>query len=153
MKLIPLKFAAVALAGLLAASSGAQAGGGDFNAFPNLHSNSEPSYDYEEYCEEHPYTDRCEDYRREQYRERRHEKRVYRKKAYDNHCRALIRAVGKRNVVRGFARNSAVFAWRRESRAVHGAQYANWNNADNAHISCSRTGILFSCVAKATPCR
>ncbi len=64
----------------------------------------------------------------------------------------LVRAVGKRNLVLGFARNSARFAWTREARFVHGEQYANWGRARDAHISCTRVGALNSCEATATPC-
>jgi hypothetical protein len=67
-------------------------------------------------------------------------------------CAPLIRAVGKRNLVLGFARNSARFAWTREARFVHGEQYANWGRARDAHISCTRVGALNSCEATATPC-
>ncbi len=67
-------------------------------------------------------------------------------------CAALVRAVGKRNVVLGFARNSARFAWTREARFVHGDQYANWGRARDAHISCTLVGALNSCEATATPC-
>lgn len=81
----------------------------------------------------------------------------YRKNSYNGsytagRCAALVRAVGKRNVVLGFARNSARFAWTREARFVHGDQYANWGRARDAHISCTQVGALNSCEATATPC-
>lgn len=156
MKLIPLKITAVALAGLLAASSGAQATGlyDNDKTFPNFPSSTKAGYDHEEYCEEHPYTDGCEEYREERREHRHYKRKTYKKKKVVNHrCRALIRAVGKRNLVKAFARNSARFAWRRESRAVHGRAFANWRNADNAYISCDRHGALFSCTARGTPCK
>lgn len=150
MKLFSLKLTALALAGLLAVSSGAQATGlyDDDKTFPSF--SSRDHNDYEDYCEEQPYASGCEDYREER-REYREHKRA--KKAVSNRCAALIRAVGKRNVVKAFASNSARFAWRREARAVHGTPYSNWHNARGADISCTRTGLLFSCTARATPCK
>ena len=150
MKLFSLKLAALAFAGLLAASSGAQATGlyDNDNTFPKFGERYSDN-DYEDYCEEHPRASGCEDYREER-REYRHYKK---KKAVSNRCAALIRAVGKRNVVKAFAGNSARFAWRREVRDVHGTQYSNWNNARSADINCTTTGILFSCTARATPCK
>lgn len=143
MKLLSVKWAGLALAGLLAASVNAQAGGQyDYKPKPTL----------DAFCDLNPYDDACggNDYDDEP----RYQKKHYRKKShYNNNCAAYIRAAGKRNLVRGFARNSALFAWRREVRAVHGSQYANWHNARNAEITCSREGALKSCVAKATPCK
>jgi hypothetical protein len=150
MKLYSLKLATLALAGLLAVSTGAQATGlyDDDKTFPSF-SNGDDG-DYEDYCEEHPRASGCDDYREER-REYREHKRA--KKAVSNRCAALIRAAGKRNVVKAFASNSARFAWRREVRAVHGTPYSNWHNARGADISCTRTGLLFSCTARATPCK
>ena len=154
MKLFSLKLTALAFAGLLAASSGAQATGlydaDSIDTFPNFSSGYDDN-DYEDYCDEHPYASRCEDYREERREERYHHRKA--RKAVDHRCAALIRAVGKRNLVKVFARNSARFAWSREARAVHGSQYANWNNARNGDISCTLHGLLFSCTAKATPCK
>jgi hypothetical protein len=152
MKLYSLKLTALALAGLLAVSSGAQATGlydDDNKTFPSF-SNRDNDDNYEDYCEEHPRASGCEDFREER-REYREHKRA--KKAVSNRCAALIRAAGKRNVVKAFASNSARFAWRREVRAVHGTPYSNWHNARGADISCTRTGLLFSCTARATPCK
>ena len=86
-----------------------------------------------------------------------HGKENYQQNSYNGsytagRCAALVRAVGKRNVVLGFARNSARFAWTREARFVHGDQYANWGRARDAHISCTQVGALNSCEATATPC-
>ena len=154
MKLISLKLPALALAGLLAASTGAQAtslaGIDQFPEFPNRY---EDDGDYEDYCEENRHADVCEDYWEEKREHRRYHRKKAKQKVYNNRCRALIRAVGKRNLVKVFARNSARFAWRRETREVHGNQYATWNNAENARVTCSKTGLLYSCVAKATPCK
>lgn len=156
MQFFSIKLTTLALAGLLAASSGAQATGlydaDSIDTFPNF-SNRFDDDDYEEYCEEHPYARGCADYREERREYRRYKKRHSRKRVVNHRCAALIRAVGKRNVVKVFARNSARFAWRREARAVHGSRFSNWHNARNAHISCTKHGILFSCTAKATPCK
>lgn len=151
MKLISLKLTALALAGLFAASSGAQATGlyDNDNNFPKLAGSFNDS-DYEEYCEEHPYASGCEDFREERREYLEHKRK---KKVVSNRCAALIRAAGKRNVVKAFASNSARFAWRREVRAVHGSAYANWYNARNPEINCTQTGLLFSCTARATPCK
>jgi hypothetical protein len=147
MTLNLLKAGALALAGMIAVASNAQAGGlydGDDNGFSGKYNRQ--SLDV--YCDQNPYDDACNGYDKPAYR-----KKVHKKRHHDNHCRALIRAAGKRNLVTAFARNSAIFAWRREVRAVHGAQYMNWNNARNAYIECNRYGGLKECVARATPCR
>lgn len=69
-------------------------------------------------------------------------------------CGPTVRAAGKRNLFPGFARNSALFAWRREVRAVHGGQYASWSLARRPSISCGPAGgALTGCVAVAIPCR
>lgn len=160
MQLFSIKLSALALAGLLAASSGAQATGlydaSSIDTFPNF-SNGYNDDDYEEYCEEHRYAPSCKEYR-EELREYRHHKKRYHKRRHtrkkaSHRCAALIRAVGKRNVVKVFARNSARFAWRREARAVHGSHYSNWHKARNTRIVCKHNGILYSCTAKATPCK
>jgi hypothetical protein len=72
---------------------------------------------------------------------------------YDAHqCGAMIRSAGKKNLVRQFARNSAVFAWKREARYVYGYEYGYWRKAGGRHIECHREGIFTRCVAKAHPC-
>ena len=69
-------------------------------------------------------------------------------------CGPTVRAAGKRNLFPGFARNSALFAWQREVRAVHGGHYASWSLARRPSISCGPAGgALTGCVAVATPCR
>lgn len=151
----PAIFAALSLAGLLAAAPAAQAGGLYDNGYPGSYQSDD---DLEGFCRMHPYDDACDndDYSNDEPRyEKPHRRHSHRHHSRDNdgRCRALIRAVGKRNLIRGFARNSARFAWRREARAVHGSQYSNWRNARNFSISCTRHGALKSCVARGTPCR
>lgn len=68
-------------------------------------------------------------------------------------CGAMIRSAGKKNLVRQFARNSAVFAWKREARYVYGYDYGYWRKADGKHIECHPEGIFTRCVAKAHPCQ
>jgi hypothetical protein len=69
-------------------------------------------------------------------------------------CAATIRAAGKRNLFGAFARNSAIFSWQREVRAVHGSAYASWGRARRASVSCGPGGgALTACVAMASPCR
>lgn len=69
-------------------------------------------------------------------------------------CAATIRSSGKRNVFLGFARNSAVFAWQREARAVHGVAYDSWGSARSKSITCDNAGgALQLCTATARPCR
>ena len=140
------KITALAFAGMIAFASGAQAAG----LYDDDDDNGS-SYDrrsLSSYCYKNPYDDACDTYA----------KRRYERKSYDGsytagHCAPLVRAVGKRNLVLAFARNSARFAWIREARFVHGDQYANWNSSRNAQISCTREGALSSCEAIATPCR
>jgi hypothetical protein len=69
------------------------------------------------------------------------------------HCGALIRSAGKKNLVRVFARNSAVFAWKREARYVYGHDHGYWREARGKHIECHSEGIFTRCVAKAHPCQ
>ncbi|MBX2805833.1 MAG: hypothetical protein KTR19_07670 [Hyphomicrobiales bacterium] len=151
MKLVSLQLTVLALAGLLAASSGAQATGlyDDDKSFPKF-SDRYDDNDFDDYCDEHPHASGCSNYRDEP---RHYKKKRVKKKVVSHRCAALIRAAGKRNVVKTFARNSARFAWRRETRAVHGTRFSNWQNARNANISCTRTGLVFSCTARATPCK
>jgi len=54
--------------------------------------------------------------------------------------------------VRQFARNSAVFAWKREARYVYGHDYGYWREARVKRIECHPEGIFTRCVAKAHPC-
>ncbi|MFP3921246.1 MAG: hypothetical protein ACLFPA_08460 [Dichotomicrobium sp.] len=69
------------------------------------------------------------------------------------HCGALIRSAGKKNLVRVFARNSAVFAWKREARYVYGHDHGYWSEARGSRIECHSEGIFVRCVAKAHPCQ
>ena len=140
------KITAIAFAGMLALASGAQAGGlydnddNDDNDTTSQYNQQSPG----SYCDQND--DDCDP----------HAKRDYGKSYNGSYtagrCAPLVRAVGKRNLVLGFARNSARFAWAREARFVHGEQYANWGRARDAHISCTRVGALNSCEATATPC-
>lgn len=68
------------------------------------------------------------------------------------HCGALIRSAGKKNVVRIFARNSAVFAWKREARYVYGRDHGYWSGARAKRIECHPEGVFTRCVAKGHPC-
>lgn len=147
MKIYLLKIGALTLAGIVAVAAGAQAGSlydGDDNGYSGGYNRQ----NLDVYCDQNPYADACGGYD-----EPRYKKKAYKKPRYNNHCRALIRAAGKRNIVTAFARNSARYAWRREVRAVHGPQYMNWNNARNAYIECTRIGGLKECVARGTPCQ
>jgi hypothetical protein len=144
-----LKITALAVAAMIALASGAQAA--------SLYDDDDDkgsSYDRQSqssYCYKHPYDEACDpNARQRHYRDNGDgDDRSY----TAGRCAALVRAVGKRNLVLAFARNSARFSWAREARFVHGDQYANWYNARNAHISCTRVGGLSSCEATATPCR
>lgn len=68
------------------------------------------------------------------------------------HCGALIRSAGKKNLVRQFARNSAVFAWKREAKYVYGSGHGYWLEARAKQIECHPEGVFTRCVAKAHPC-
>jgi hypothetical protein len=142
------KITALAFAGMIALASGAQAGGlydnddDDNGASSNYNRQSLSSY-----CYKNPYDDACDPYAKQHYPKKRHSGSYA-----SGRCAALVRAVGKRNLVLSFARNSARFAWAREARFVHGDRYANWGQARNTHISCTRVGALNSCEATATPC-
>lgn len=138
------KITAIALAGMLALATGAQAGG-LYDNDDNDHNDTTSQYNRKSpgtYCDQND--DDCDT----------QAKRDYGNNGYytAGHCAPLVRAVGKRNLVLGFARNSARFAWAREARFVHGEQFANWGRARDAHISCTRVGALNSCEATATPC-
>lgn len=143
--------AAAALGTLIVASSAAAADFPNFDDNGNDYGGGYSRDSLNRYCYENPYDERCDPYLN------RRPRPTYKKKAaksYHDNCAAKIRAVGKRNIVKAFARNSALFAWRREARAVHGQQYANWHRARNAEIVCDRvTGLLTSCIAVAKPCR
>lgn len=146
-----LKIMFVAALGTLMVASSAMAA--DFPNFDDNGNDYGGGYSRDSlsrYCYENPYAERCDPYPdrpRPSYKKKAN-------KSYNGNCAAKIRAAGKRNVVKGFARNSALFAWRRETRAVHGEQYANWRRARNTDIVCNRvTGLLTSCIAVGTPCR
>jgi hypothetical protein len=143
MKYFSLKMTAYALAGIILAAP-AQAGG-LFDSDDNGYSGSYNRQNLNVYCDRYPADDACDD-------EPQYKRKTYEKSYQGGRCAALIRAAGKRNLVTAFARNSARFAWRRETRAVHGNQYANWHNARNPQITCTRIGALKSCMARGTPC-
>ncbi len=153
MKTFSLKLTALAFAAAMVAASGAHAA----SLFDDDDDGKSGAYHRQgQYCEEHPYADTCESDRDRPYPDRtyRHSYDRDDDRDYDrDRCVALVRAVGKRNLVTVFARNSARFAWIRETRFVHGDQYANWNIARDAEIVCTRIGALKSCEAIATPCR
>jgi hypothetical protein len=140
---------ALAFAGLIAIAASAQAGGlydsdDDYDTSRNYTRQS-----LSDYCYKHPYDDACGSYTKRDYRR----KPDYSYGSYTvGRCAPLVRAVGKRNLFLGFARNSAMFAWAREARFVHGEGYGNWNNSRDAHIECTRIGGLNSCEATAKPC-
>ncbi len=100
-------------------------------------------------CYQHPDDARCEPGAyRPSYRP------PVRKRYYDNACAATIRAAGRRFLIPAFARNSAIFSWQRETRAVHGPAYSSWGSARSASVSCGPAGgALTGCVAVARPCR
>lgn len=148
MKSFSAKLTVLALAGAMALATGARAGGLFDDDDDVAYSSQYNRQSLSSYCYEHPYDDDCDPSDRDD-----HRKRNYNKSHSDGRCVAAVRAAGKRNLVTVFARNSALFAWRREARSVHGEQYANWNNARSVDISCSKIGVLKSCVATATPCR
>ena len=156
MKIRSFKIVALALTGLLVAASGAQAGG-LYDYDDNGYSGKYNRQNLDAYCDLHPYDDACDSYDEPSYKKKTYKKsykkKSYKKSHYNGRCRALIRASGKRNLVRAFARNSARFAWRREARAVHGSQYMNWRNARNFRITCTRFGAFKECIARGTPCR
>ena len=143
------KITAIVFAGMIAVASGAQAGGlydndDDDNGTTSQYNRQSLS----SYCYKNPYDDACGPYAKREYRNKR-----YGDSYTAGRCAPLVRAVGKRNLVLAFARNSARFAWAREARFVHGEQYGSWGQARNAHISCTRVGVLNSCEATATPCQ
>jgi hypothetical protein len=134
-----LKFGAAAVFAICAVAGGAQAASlDDGDSYGR-----EPS---SRFCYKNPEDPRCDtEPRRYKPRPPRYE---------DAACGPTVRAAGKRNLFPGFARNSALFAWQREVRAVHGQQYARWSNARRASISCGPAGgALTGCVAVAVPCR
>jgi hypothetical protein len=142
------KITALAFAGMFAVASGAQAGGlYDADDDDKGASSRYDGQSLSSYCYKHPYDDACD----------RNGKGNYRDGRYDGsytsgRCAPLVRAVGKRNLILAFARNSARFAWAREARFVHGDQFGNWSQARDAHISCTQVGALKSCEATALPC-
>jgi hypothetical protein len=135
--------AAAALA--LCAMMGAAQAGGDLDDSDNGYRRHSLS----SLCDRHPDDARCEPSPARRYRPR-----PAPSYGYDRACGPTVRAAGKRNLIPAFARNSALFSWQREVRAVHGASYSSWSNARRAQISCGPAGgALTGCVATASPCR
>ena len=139
-----LKFGAMAALALCAIAGAAQAGGSfddDDNGYRRQSLSS--------LCYRHPDDARCEPTPARRYRPR-----PAPSYGYDRTCGPTVRAAGKRNLIPAFARNSALFSWQREVRAVHGPAYASWSNARRSQVSCGPAGgALTGCVATATPCR
>jgi len=145
MTTFAFRFAAAAAFALCAAAGAVQAGdlSGDDGYASQDYRRQTPS----RYCYTHPYDARCNP----GVRNVKPKSTAY---SGGKRCETSIRAVGKRNLVTAFARNSAIFAWQREVRFVHGDNYAAWSLARRASIICDRaTGALKSCVAVAGPCR
>jgi len=106
-----------------------------------------------EYCYNHPYAERCEQYRSGLRRHRNYESQS---ESYSNRCvGSSTHAAGKAWIPYGMARNSAIKAWEKEARIDYGSNYANWNHAESKSIECgpSGTGLGQVCEAKARPCR
>ena len=149
MMKLSLTLGAAALA-FCALAGGAQAGGDLDDGYGNGHGSG---YGYRReslsrLCYKHPEDPRC-DTDAHRY--------VPKKKYYGEGggaCRASVRAAGKRNLIPAFARNSAIFSWKREVRGVHGVEFANWGRARGVSVVCGPAGgALTGCVATATPCR
>jgi hypothetical protein len=113
-------------AGILAMAPGARAGGDlDYDYRPHHRSESEPS-DYHGGDE----------------------------RGYGDRCHSGVRAVGKGWPVESIARRSAIRAWERETRYVHGTSYAYWENARHQDVECRYiNGVSKRCEARGNPCR
>jgi hypothetical protein len=73
---------------------------------------------------------------------------------HSGRCLRGVRAVGKNWPFASVARRSAVRAWERETRYVHGDAYAHWTNARRRDIECRRVNAFSrKCEARANPCR
>jgi hypothetical protein len=146
-----LKLGALALA--LGALSGTAYAGGDLDdGYGNGYGNGGgyQRKSLSRLCYQHPEDPRCDDNGGYRYKP----KKSYSDGGNGGACAATIRAAGKRNLIGAFARNSAIFSWQREVRAVHGSSYATWGRAQRASISCGPGGgALTACVATASPCR
>jgi hypothetical protein len=143
MTRLAIKLGAAAALAMFAMAGAAQAGGSldddDYGYRPQSLSRL---------CYKHPEDPRCDP------APRRYKPRPAPSYSNSRACGPSVRAAGKRNLIPAFARNSAMFSWRREVRAVHGPAYANWAYARRAQISCGPAGgALTGCVATATPCR
>lgn len=73
---------------------------------------------------------------------------------HDGSCLSGVRAVGKGWPFPSVARKSAIKAWEREARYVHGDAFAYWENARHQDIECTYiNGVSQRCEARANPCR
>jgi hypothetical protein len=69
-------------------------------------------------------------------------------------CVTGVRAVGKGWPFPSIARRSAIRAWEREARYVHGEAYAYWDHAHHQDIECKYINAISQrCEARANPCR
>lgn len=69
-------------------------------------------------------------------------------------CIAGVRAVGRGWLFKSAARRSAIRAWEREVRYIHGAAYAFWDTARDQDIECKHVNAMFQkCEVRANPCR
>jgi hypothetical protein len=69
-------------------------------------------------------------------------------------CMTGVRAVGRGWPFASIARRSAIKAWERESRYVHGDAYSYWSHARRQDIECKHVnGFVQRCEARANPCR
>lgn len=148
MTRLSLKLGAAALA--LCALGGAAQAGGSLDDDDSYSGSGYQRKSLSKLCYQYPEDPRCDNDNGYRYKP----KKSY---SYGNGgggCAATIRAAGKRNLFGAFARNSAIFSWRREVRAVHGPAYASWGRARRASVSCGHGGgALTACVATASPCR
>lgn len=107
---------------------------------------------HRQYCYNHPYAERCEQYRRAPVRRNR----VYSSPSYSSRCvSSSTHSAGKAWIPSGMAHNSAIKAWEKEVRMDYGSMYASWAHAEDKDIECgpSGTGLGQVCVAKGRPCR
>lgn len=104
-----------------------------------------------QYCYNHPYAERCEQYRRAPVRRNR----SYESEGSGRCASASTHSAGKAWIPYGMARNSAIKAWEKEVRIDYGTNYANWNHAESKSIECgpSGTGLGQVCEARGRPCR
>jgi hypothetical protein len=138
----------------LCALAGTAQAGGSFDDDDGYNGNGYQRKSLSRFCYQYPEDPRCENGNGNGYGYRYKSKKSYSYGNGSGACAATIRAAGKRNLFGAFARNSAIFSWQREVRAVHGPAYASWGRARRAAVSCGPGGgALTACVATASPCR